>query len=134
VDRVPLETGRKTTTGNAEVPVDRASTNESGGKRSERLHYLDWLRVILILGVFVYHAVSPFRAGMDWHITNPERSVTLTVFLVWIWPWALPLFFLVAGAASLFALRRRSNRQYVTERVTRLLIPFVVGSILLSPL
>jgi glucan biosynthesis protein C len=98
------------------------------------IHYLDWLRVILILGVFVYHAVSPFRAGMDWHITNTERSVTLTVFLVWVWPWALPLFFLVAGAASLFALRRRSNRQYVTERVTRLFIPFVIGCILLSPL
>jgi len=102
--------------------------------RTARLHYLDWLRVILILGVFVYHAVSPFRAGLDWHINNPERSVTLTSILVFIWPWALPLFFLVAGAASMFALRRRSNRQYVSERVARLLIPFVVGSILLSPL
>ena len=28
-------------------------------------------------------------------------------------PWALPLFFLIAGAASKFALRRRSNRQYI---------------------
>jgi glucan biosynthesis protein C len=103
-------------------------------RRTARLHYLDWLRVILILGVFVYHAVSPFRAGFDWHINNPERSVTLTSILVFIWPWALPLFFLVAGAASMFALRRRSSRQYVSERVARLLIPFVVGAILLSPL
>jgi len=103
-------------------------------KKTMRLHYLDWLRVVLILGVFVYHAVSPFRAGFDWHITNPERSVTLTSILVFIWPWALPLFFLVAGAASMFALRRRSNRQYISERVARLLIPLVVGTILLSPL
>jgi peptidoglycan/LPS O-acetylase OafA/YrhL len=49
-------------------------------------------------------------------------------------PWGMPLFFLIAGAASRFALRRRSNRQYIRERVTRLLIPFIVGSILLSPL
>ena len=102
--------------------------------KSKRLYYLDWLRVLLILGVFLYHAMSPFRAGLDWHITNPERSVTVTVIFVWLWPWALPLFFLVAGAASRFALRRRSNRQYVSERVTRLLIPFIVGSILFSPL
>jgi peptidoglycan/LPS O-acetylase OafA/YrhL len=34
----------------------------------------------------------------------------------------------------MFALRRRSSRQYVKERVVRLLIPFIVGSILLSPL
>ena len=102
--------------------------------KSVRLYYLDWLRLILILGVFVYHAVSPFRGGLDWHITNLERSVTVTSILIFIWPWALPLFFLVAGAASLFALRRRSNRQYISERVARLLIPFIVGSILLSPL
>jgi glucan biosynthesis protein C len=115
-------------------PAQTNSPAGRSGSRPVRLHHLDWLRVILILGVFVYHAVSPFRAGFDWHISNPERSVTLTSILVFIWPWALPLFFLVAGAASMFALRRRSNRQYISERVSRLLIPFVVGTILLSPL
>jgi peptidoglycan/LPS O-acetylase OafA/YrhL len=48
-------------------------------------------------------------------------------------PWGIPLFFLVAGAGSYFALSRRSNRQYIRERVNRLLIPFIVGSILLTP-
>ena len=107
---------------------------DSSRGKTVRLYYLDWLRVILILGVFVYHAVCPFRDGYDWHITNPERSITVTSILIFIWPWALPLFFLVSGAGSKFALRRRSNRQYVRERVARLLIPFIVGSILLSPL
>jgi hypothetical protein len=102
--------------------------------KAVRLYYLDWLRVILIIGVFLYHAMSPFREGLDWHITNPERSVAVTSIFIFIWPWALPLFFLVAGAASKFALRRRSNRQYISERVSRLFIPFIVGSILLSPL
>ncbi len=101
--------------------------------KSKRLYYLDWLRVILIFGVFVYHAVSPFRAGLGYHITNPEQSLAVTIIMITIWPWALPLFFLVAGAASLFALCRRSNRQYLNERISRLLIPFVVGSILFSP-
>jgi peptidoglycan/LPS O-acetylase OafA/YrhL len=104
------------------------------GGETGRLHYLDWLRVLLILGVFVYHAVSPFREGREWHITNPERSVAVTSILIFLWPWALPLFFLVAGATSKFALRRRSNRQYIRERVARLLVPLIVGSILLSPL
>jgi peptidoglycan/LPS O-acetylase OafA/YrhL len=116
------------------VPTQTHTPTERSGDKSVRLHYLDWLRVLLILGVFLYHAVSPFRAGLDYHITNAEQSVTVSVIMIWAWPWALPLFFLVAGAASLFALRRRSNRQYVSERVARLLIPFVVGSILLSPL
>ncbi len=104
----------------------------SAGK-TVRLHYLDWLRVILIFGVFLYHVVKPFDPMLDWHIKNAERSDAVMTFLLLLNPVGMPLFFLVAGAASKFALRRRSNRQYILERVTRLLIPFVVGTILLSP-
>jgi hypothetical protein len=88
---------------------------------------------MLIPGAFLYHAVSPCRAGADWHITNPEQSVLLTVLLGWMWPWALRLFFLVAGATSLFSLRGRIYRHHVSEQVARKLIPFIVGSVLLLP-
>ncbi|MFC2037251.1 acyltransferase family protein [Chloroflexota bacterium] len=121
-------------TSNTMVPADSTSHTQSGANKSERLYYLDWLRVILILGVLLFHAVHPFDTLLDWHIKNAERSDAATIFLLTVNPWGMPLFFLVAGAASKFALRRRSNRQYVGERVTRLLIPFIVGSILLSPL
>jgi peptidoglycan/LPS O-acetylase OafA/YrhL len=110
--------------------ADTKNTN----RKSVRLYYLDWLRVILILGVFLYHAASPFREGFDWHINNSEPSEVASTIMIVLWPWALPLFFLVSGTASMFALRRRSNRQYLRERVTRLLIPYIIFSILLSPL
>jgi hypothetical protein len=45
----------------------------------------------------------------------------------------MPFFFLIAGAGSWFALRRRTPGQFATERFQRLFIPFVVGCILLSP-
>jgi glucan biosynthesis protein C len=109
------------------------SPNHSQGKTA-RLYYLDWLRVLLIVGVFVFHAVHPFDELLPWHIKNTEKSGAATAFLLLLNPWGMPLFFLVAGAASKFALRRRSNRQYIGERIARLLIPFIVGSILLSPL
>jgi peptidoglycan/LPS O-acetylase OafA/YrhL len=107
---------------------------ESGNRKQQRLYYLDWLRVILILGVFVFHVVHPFDTLLDWHIKNEERSSAVTAFLLLVNPWGMPLFYFVAGAASKFALRRRSNRQYIKERVLRLLIPFIVGSILMSPI
>ena len=114
-------------------PAQTNTLAESTGSKSERLHYLDWLRVILILGVFLYHVVKPFDPLIDWHINNAEQSDTILTFLLLVNPWGIPLFFLVAGAGSKFALRGRSNRQYISERVTRLLIPFIVGSILLTP-
>ena len=30
-----------------------------------RLHYLDWLRVLAIIGVFLFHALHPFT-GAPW--------------------------------------------------------------------
>jgi peptidoglycan/LPS O-acetylase OafA/YrhL len=98
------------------------------------LHYIDWLRVLAILGVFLFHAVHPFDAT-PWHIKNADTSLVVTLaFVVFLYPWGMPLFFLLAGAASRFALRRRSARQYTVERFQRLLIPFIVGALLLTPL
>ena len=97
-----------------------------------RLHYLDWLRVIAVLGVFVFHAVHPFD-HMPWHIKNDEQSMLITFFIAFMFPWGMPFFFLLAGAGSRFALRRRTAGQFARERFNRLLVPFIFGSILLMP-
>ncbi len=114
-------------------PAQTKTPAERSVGKSVRLHYLDWLRVILLFGVFLYHVLRPFDPLMPWHINNAEKSDAVMGILLTINPWGIPLFFLVAGAGSMFALRRRSNRQFISERVNRLLIPFIVGSILLSP-
>jgi peptidoglycan/LPS O-acetylase OafA/YrhL len=116
------------------VVSSASNQTKSNVKKSGRLYYLDWLRVLLIFGVFLHHVLKPFDPLMVWHINNAERSDAIMAIQLTINPWGIPLFFLVAGAGSWFALRRRSNPQYVSERVNRLLIPFIVGSILLTPL
>lgn len=98
-----------------------------------RLYYLDWLRVIAPLGVFLFHVTLVF-SEFDYHINNAEQSPAITVFLAFLFPWGMPLFFLIAGAGSWFALQRRTPSRYTRERFNRLLIPFVVGSILFSPI
>jgi peptidoglycan/LPS O-acetylase OafA/YrhL len=49
-------------TSNTAVTVDSTTNPKSGVEESERLYYLDWLRVLLIFGVFLFHAVHPFDA------------------------------------------------------------------------
>ena len=102
--------------------------------KTQRLHYLDWLQVLAILGVFLFHALHPFDYIADWHINNAESSVLATFFLGYFRLWGMPFFFLMAGVTSWFSLRRRKAGRYVRERVTRLLIPFIVGSIVLTPI
>ena len=102
-------------------------------QKSVRLHYLDWLRVLATLGVFFFHASNVF-SGVGFEIANAESSDVILLIQVFFFPWGMPLFFLVAGAATWFALRRRSAVQFTRERTFRVLVPFFTGTILLGPI
>ena len=115
------------------MPTSAASPQtDIATQKPVRMHYLDWLRVIAILVVFLFHAVHPFDEG-DWHIKNTEQSAVISVILILLSLWGMPFFFLIAGTSSWFALQRRTARQYAAERFKRLMIPFIVGAILLMP-
>ncbi len=38
--------------------------------KQERLFYLDWLRVLAVLGVFFFHTALPFDYLTDWLVKN----------------------------------------------------------------
>ena len=103
-------------------PQAEGVTREAG-----RLHYLDWLRVIAILGVFLVHITCVFNQ-LDFHIKNADQSEPLTTLGAFFYPWGMPLVFVVAGASSWFALQRRTPGRYTRERFDRLLIPYFIGS------
>ena len=106
-------------------------TSQNGTvKKPARLHYLDWLRVLATLGVFLFHTILPFDDSIDWMIDNAERSMVVTAIRLFISQWGMPLFFVLAGAGSCFALRRRTGRQFVSERFRRLVVPFIASTIL----
>jgi surface polysaccharide O-acyltransferase-like enzyme len=106
---------------------------EADSAKSIRLHYLDWLRVIATLGVFLFHASNVFNTAV-FEIKNAQVSETIMIIQAFFFPWGMPLFFMVAGAGSWFALRRRSASQFTRERTLRLLVPFFTGTILLGPI
>jgi glucan biosynthesis protein C len=99
-----------------------------------RLYYLDWLRVMAILTVFLFHCAKIF----DYHTTdvfNAFRSPVLSAFREFNFLWLMPLFFAVSGAAVFFSLKPRRAWPFAKARITRLLIPLViVGTFLINPL
>jgi glucan biosynthesis protein C len=115
----------------AQSPVAPTQT-ASGAQPAVRLYYLDWLRVLATLGVFLFHAINIFGPA-KFEINNAERSDVIMMIQGFFFPWGMPLFFLVAGAASWFALRRRTPGQFTRERTLRVLVPFCMGTILLGP-
>ncbi|WP_433169380.1 acyltransferase family protein [Kribbella sp. CA-247076] len=98
----------------------------------QRLSYLDWLRVLAVVGVFVFHTLRPFDDA-DWHVKNAERSEGISIGIAFLGLWGLAFFFLLSGAGAWLALRWRTAGGFVKERLLRLLLPFVIAYVLLSP-
>lgn len=93
---------------------------------------LDWLRVVAILLLLVFHVGMMFNPW-PWHVKNAELLPALEG------PWQLmsalrmPLLMVVAGAGAALALRRRSLAGFAGERARRLLIPLVFGIFVIVP-
>jgi glucans biosynthesis protein C len=103
------------------------------GGTPARRHDLDWLRVSAFLLLILYH-VGMFFVPWSWHIKNPQPAgAWLQVPMFVVSQWRLPLLFLVSGAAMSFALGRRSRREFVRERLVRLLVPLVFGMLVVVP-
>ncbi|MFC2068781.1 acyltransferase family protein [Chloroflexota bacterium] len=95
--------------------------------KPSRLYYLDWLRVLAMVGIFFFHNARFFDVFTDWHVKNATTGIFPTIIVAFLDGWIMPFFFVLAGAGSYFALRFRNSMQFARERTMRLLIPLVFG-------
>lgn len=94
---------------------------------SPRLYYLDWLRVLAMAGIFFFHNARFYDIFSDWHVRNATTSLGASVLVAFMSQWIMPLFFLIAGASTYYALGARRTGHFVRERSLRLLVPLVFG-------
>jgi len=92
-----------------------------------RLYYIDWLRVLAMVGIFLFHNARFFDVFSDWHVKNASTSLGASVLVGFMDGWIMPLFFLIAGAGTYYSLKSRRARQFIQERSLRLLIPLIFG-------
>lgn len=92
-----------------------------------RLYYLDWVRVLAMICIFLFHNARFYDVFSDWHVRNSSTNVGASVLVAFISQWGMPLFFLIAGAGTYYALKSRRAGQFVQERTLRLLIPLIFG-------
>ena len=99
--------------------------------KMEREHFIDRLRVMAVLVVFVFHCLR-FFDPFPWHLKNPVRHDLVMLPVAWINAWSMELFFLLSGFGSWFALGNRALIGYLKARFLRLLLPvYTVGIFLL---
>lgn len=75
--------------------------------QSSRQAWLDWLRILAILGVLFFHSAMPYVAEWGWHLKNKDTSNLLMELNFWLSRFRMPLLFFVSGAVACFILQKR---------------------------
>ena len=116
--------------------------HRSGGATATRAHRerrgdIDNLKVVLVAGVILTHAVLTYADAGDWFYQekNLGELVTLVVFLPGLVGalFAMGLFFLVAGWFSPPALERKGPWRFSQDRILRLGLPLMAFVVLVTP-
>jgi glucan biosynthesis protein C len=97
---------------------------------SERWYWLDWLRVLAMGTIFLFHSSRPF-APPEWHVMNSTMDLGFTLFDAFISGWIMPLFFVISSISVYFSLAKRNAAQFARDRILRLMIPFLSVGLLL---
>ena len=109
-------------------------TEKDKTTQSDRLYFIDWLRVFAILVVFLVHCSKIF----DYHTTvvfNTVRSPILSAFRDFSLLWVMPLFFVLSGAAIFLSKGSDKKWEFIKSRFLRLLVPLIfVGTFIINPL
>jgi glucans biosynthesis protein C len=104
----------------------------------ERLHALDALRGIMMMLGIVLHAAIPYSTlpteSFAWPLHDSQRSRVFDVLIVLVHSFRIPLFFLLSGFFMHLALTRKGAAWFVWSRVRRILVPFVLAFVLLTPM
>ncbi|MDA3892974.1 MAG: acyltransferase family protein [Salinivirgaceae bacterium] len=102
----------------------------------ERRYDIDWLRVITIGLLLIYHIAIVFQPwGVFIGFIQSSDS------LEWLWKpmamlnvWRIPLLFFVSGMGVCFAIGKRSWKELLLERSKRIFLPFLFGVFTIVPL
>ncbi|WP_347839886.1 acyltransferase family protein [uncultured Draconibacterium sp.] len=103
---------------------------------TERRYDIDWLRVLAIGLLLIYHIAIVFQpwAMFIGFIKSNESLEKLWTPMTLLNVWRIPLLFYVSGMGLYFAMRKRNFVQLLTERTRRILIPLIFGVLAIAPL
>ncbi|WP_290793794.1 acyltransferase family protein [Flavihumibacter sp. UBA7668] len=103
---------------------------------TERRYDIDFLRVVSIGLLLVYHSAISFQSWgvLLGFITNGKSLDALWIPMTMLNIWRIPLLFFISGIAVYFSFRNRNWKLLLLDRSRRILIPYLVGIFLIVPL
>ena len=97
-----------------------------------RKHWIDNLRWVTVLLVLFYHVIYFYNnkgvfGGIGGFGEYPQCPQYQDVVMYILYPWFMPILFILAGISSRYALERKTAREWFKARTRKLLVPATIG-------
>jgi len=102
----------------------------------DRRYDIDWIRVIVLGLLIVYHAVASFMpfAKSIFMPQNEDLLLPLWIPMALINIWRIPILFMISGMGIYFAMQRRNWKEMLNDRIKRIFVPMFFGFLFIGPL
>jgi surface polysaccharide O-acyltransferase-like enzyme len=97
-----------------------------------RKHWIDNLRWVTVLLVLFYHVIYFYNnkgvfGGIGGFGEYPQCPQYQDVVMYILYPWFMPLLFILAGISARYALAKKSAKEWFKARTRKLLVPGTIG-------
>ncbi|MBP5333385.1 MAG: acyltransferase family protein, partial [Bacteroidales bacterium] len=97
-----------------------------------RKHWIDNLRWVTVLLVLLYHVIYFYNnkgvfGGIGGFGEYPACPQYQDVLMYFLYPWFMPLLFLLAGISARYALDKYPAKEWFRARTRKLLVPGTIG-------
>jgi len=97
-----------------------------------RKHWMDNLRWVIVLLVLLYHVLYFFNnkgvfGGIGGFGEYPQTPQYQDVVMYILYPFFMPLLFLLAGISARYALEKKPAKEWFKARTRKLLVPGTIG-------
>jgi surface polysaccharide O-acyltransferase-like enzyme len=111
-------------------------SDEYRGVSYTRRYDVDWLRILAIGLLIVFHVMLSFQpwASAGGFPQNNQLLEGLWAFIALLTIWRIPILFMISGMGVRFAMEHRDWKLLIKDRTIRILIPYLFGILVLGTL